>query len=207
MPVENPSILTSLIADPGRFVDHPDPEVRRLAVAGLEPRASGSALAAALATDDSSGVRAAAAEALGGGGREALDLLTAATYDPDPDVAEAATTALGSLGNPGAVDRLLDIARHGADKLVREAAVASLGALGDERAVPVLLDLVATGPPQVRRRCVAALTVFDDPAIEAALLTARDDRNPMVREAAEMVVGRELPDLACSPLLNLKLPD
>jgi hypothetical protein len=32
--------------------------------------------------------------------------------------------------------------------------------------------------------------VFDSPQIEAAIRVARDDRNPMVREAAEMVIGR-----------------
>jgi HEAT repeat protein len=76
------------------------------------------------------------------------------------------------------------------DKLVREAAVAALGAIGDHEAVPTLLDLITNGPPQIRRRCVAALSVFDGPEVEAALRAAAADRNPMVREAAEMVVGR-----------------
>jgi hypothetical protein len=44
-----------------------------------------------------------------------------------------------------------------------------------------------------------ALTVFDDPAIEPALRTATDDRNPMVREVAEMVVGRP-PDKGWQPI-------
>jgi len=60
--------------------------------------------------------------------------------------------------------------------------------------LPVLLDLVATGPPQVRRRCVVALTVFDGDEVEAAIRAAAVDRNPMVREAAEMVVGRPTPE-------------
>ena len=81
--------------------------------------------------------------------------------------------------------------RDGEDKLVREAAVAGLGAIGDERARPTLLHLIASGPPQIRRRCVPALSVFDGEDIAAALLAAATDRNPMVREAAEMVVGRQ----------------
>ena len=54
------------------------------------------------------------------------------------------------------------------------------------------VDLVGSAPPKVRRRCVAALTVFDGEEVEQALRAAAADRNPMVREAAEMVVGRNL---------------
>ena len=68
--------------------------------------------------------------------------------------------------------------------------MAALGAIGDERAVPTLLSLVAEAPPQIRRRSVVALTVFDGEEIEAAIRAAATDRNPMVREAAEMVVGK-----------------
>ena len=75
---------------------------------------------------------------------------------------------------------------------VREAAVAALGATGEVQALPTLLRLVASGPPQVRRRCVAALTVFDGEEVETALRHAATDRNPMVREAAELVVGRNV---------------
>ncbi len=88
-----------------------------------------------------------------------------------------------------AVDWLLKAAEADDEKLVREAAVAALGAIGDDRAVPLLLELVGSAPPQVRRRSVVALSVFDGPEIEAAIRAAKDDRNPMVREAAEMVVG------------------
>ncbi len=123
------------------------------------------------------------------------------SVDDDARVVEAAVTALGELPpRPAVVARLLGMAAdETADKLVREAAVASLGALADPVAVPVLLELLATGPPQVRRRAVVALTVFDDPAIEAALRRATADRNPMVREVAEMVVGHDK-DVPPSPL-------
>ena len=68
-----------------------------------------------------------------------------------------------------------------------------------------LLGLVANGPPQVRRRTVVALTAFDGPEVEAAFAAARDDRNPMVREAAEMVIGIEVPELPpCLPLISLE---
>lgn len=99
-------------------------------------------------------------------------------------------TVYGEIADEGAVEWLIDRALHDSDQLVREAAVAALGAIEDDRALPVLLDLIADAPPRVRRRAVVALTVFDDPAIEAAIRAATRDRNPGVREAAEMVVGR-----------------
>jgi HEAT repeat protein len=106
-------------------------------------------------------------------------------------VREAVVTALGEIASPSSVPQLL---RHATDtdedSLVREAAVAALGSIADVAAVPALLELVGSGPPQIRRRCVAALSVFDGVEVENALLAAAEDRNPMVREAAEMVVGR-----------------
>lgn len=189
-----PETLAAVSADPLPYLDHPEAEVRRLAVsvAAAAPDRAGlaDALARLLQSDPSPRVRGEAAETLGLVGAEAGDVLLAATADPDPLVLEAVATALGELGDAAAVPWLIDVARAHADKLVREAAVASLGAIGDERAVPVLLELVRSGPPQVRRRSVVALTVFDGDDVEAAIRDAAHDRNPMVREAAEMVVGR-----------------
>ena len=70
--------------------------------------------------------------------------------------------------------------------------MAALGAIGDDAAIEPLLRLIGAGPPQVRRRAIAAITVFDDPRIEPAIQRAAFDRNPGVREAAEMVVGKQL---------------
>ena len=188
--------LARLSADPLAFLDDSDPAVRRLAVsiAAAQPHLEdlASALPGILAGDDSPRVRAEAAEVLGTRGTGALDVLLAATADPDPVVLEAIATALGEIGDPGGVPWLIQAAIDHPDRLVREATVAALGAIGDERARPVLLDLVANAPPQVRRRCVVALTVFDGEDIEAAVHAALVDRNPMVREAAEMVAGRPL---------------
>jgi HEAT repeat protein len=136
-------------------------------------------------------VRALAVEALGACDGDVLETLGVAGADEARGVREAVATTYGELGDTAAVDWLIDRARHDEDRLVREAAVAALGAIGDERAVPILLELIGDGPPRVRRRAVVALTVFDDPAIEPAIRRAATDRNPGVREAAEMVVGRE----------------
>ncbi len=183
----------ALLEDPARFLDHEDPALRRLAVAAFaaRPQEVLPVLATLLGADPDPGVRAEAAEVLAGAGPEAIPVLAAARTDPDPRVVEAVATASGEVPDPGAVSWLLELASGHEDRLVREAAVASLGAIGDERALPTLLRLLADGPPQVRRRAVVALTAFDGPDVEAALRAAVRDRNPMVREAAEMVIGRD----------------
>ncbi|MCL1693116.1 MAG: HEAT repeat domain-containing protein, partial [Actinomycetia bacterium] len=124
-----------------------------------------------------------------GGGCD--DALTRGRNDDDPRVVEAIATAYGELGDPAAVPWLIELASTDGDRAGREAAVAALGAIGDDSALSTLLELVASAPPQVRRRAVVALTVFDDPAVEPAIRGAARDRNPSVREAAEMVVGRQ----------------
>ncbi len=186
------SDLTRLLDDPGPMLDSTDADVRRIAVATavhheeLLPR-----ITQMLATDPAQSVRRECAEALGRGGSRPRAALELALADDAAVVREAAVTALGELADRSSVDPLLALAGNDdEDKLVREAAVAALGAIGDERAVPVLLTLISSGPPQIRRRCVPALSVFDGSSVEAALRAAAGDRNPMVREAAEMVVGR-----------------
>jgi HEAT repeat protein len=188
------SKLAAVTADPTPYLADPDPAVRRLAVSASVGNAAdptvAAQLAALLASDLEPRIRAEAAEVLATAGAVALEPLMAATTDPDPIVVEAVATGLGELEDPAAVPWLIEVACAHEDRLAREAAVAALGAVGDDRALPILLDLVASGPPQIRRRCVVALTVFDGTEVETAIRAAATDRNPMVREAAEMVVGR-----------------
>jgi len=201
--------LEALVASPVEHVGDPDPAIRRLAVSMLagragDPEVSGRLLEV-LAADPDGAVRAETAEILGSAPTAGVAAaLLAAAEDTDVRVAEAAITALGEMGaTPAIVARVTAAAVDGdADRLVREAAVAALGSLGDPGSIPVLLELLAGAPPQVRRRAVAALTVFDHPQIEPALRVAATDRNPMVREVAEMVVGhqRQADDRRAIPL-------
>jgi len=183
----------ALVADPARYLDHADAQIRRLAVsacvARLDDPATTVSIGRALEQDESPRVRAEAAEALGfvAGSVEAL---MRATTDPEGIVREAVATALGERADVAALPWLISAVDDDPDRLVREAAIAALGAIGHPGALPVLLRIVASGAPQLRRRAVVALTVFDTPEAEAALRAAAHDRNPMVREAAEMVVGR-----------------
>ncbi|MEA3510741.1 MAG: HEAT repeat domain-containing protein [Actinomycetota bacterium] len=184
-----------MLDGPVPFLNHEDAAVRRLAISvcvasGLD--ADSIAACCGLATDDEDGgVRAMAAEALGGADGGCDDALKRARDDDDPRVVEAVATTYGELGDAAAVPWLIELASADGDRASREAAVAALGAVGDESALETLLKLVASAPPQVRRRAVVALTVFDDAAVERAIRAAAKDRNPSVREAAEMVVGRQ----------------
>ncbi|NND04267.1 MAG: hypothetical protein HKN91_15925 [Acidimicrobiia bacterium] len=184
--------LHRLVAAPLEFISTADAKIRRLAVsacaAGLDEAAI-EALQQILRHDPDDRVRAEAAEVLSGAGPVAFSNLMAATDDDAGIVREAIATGFGELEDARSVDWLMSAARQDPEKLVREAAVAALGAIGDARAVPLLLELVASAAPQVRRRSVVALSVFDGPEVEAAITAAKADRNPMVREAAEMVFG------------------
>jgi HEAT repeat protein len=184
--------LTALLQNPGAYLDIANAEVRRVAVAAssgddqLIPQ-----LVEMLADDPAPTVRRECAEVLGQHKLADPSPLVAALNDDAAEVREAAVTALGEIAATASLAALITLASdEDEDKLVREAAVAALGAIGDPGAVPTLLRLIAEGPPQVRRRCAAALSVFDGDEVETALRTAAEDRNPMVREAAEMVVGR-----------------
>lgn len=184
--------LARLISEPGSFLGADNATTRRIAIAAsLNHPELHARVAAMLETDPDAAVRRECAEVLGLSGAAEPAQLEAALADEAAEVREAAATALGEVSSETSVPALIDHARDAAeDKLVREAAVAALGAIGDQAALPTLLELITNGPPQIRRRCVASLSIFDGPEVEGALRTAATDRNPMVREAAEMVVGR-----------------
>lgn len=175
------------------FLRDGDPSIRRLALSAMADRMSGGAFREAaiesLASDPDATVRAEAAEILGAAGQAALTNVLAAIDDDSELVVEAAVTALGEIAAPSTVVQLIDLARGHDDKLVREAAIAALGSIADARALPLLLEAAEEGPPQIRRRAIVALSVFKGAKVDATLRAALEDRNPMVREAAEMVVG------------------
>lgn len=114
------------------------------------------------------------------------DALVRLLFDEDPTVVETAAWAWGERppAPTTALDRLIELATDHTDALCREAAVASLGALGDPRGLPAILA-ATRDRATVRRRAVIALAPFDGPEVEAAIATARTDRDWQVRQAAE----------------------
>lgn len=188
--------LVALIADPVSFLEHDDPVLRRMAATALSADACNEAFdtVAQLLSDENASVRAAAAEKLGSCGERSLRHLVSVQSDAEPKVREAVATAYGEIADASPIDWLVEVGGTDPDRTVKEAAVAALGAIGDDEAIDPLLEFISTGPPQVRRRAIAAITVFDDPRIEPAIQRAAFDRNSGVREAAEMVVGKQLDD-------------
>jgi HEAT repeat protein len=186
--------LVALIADPSSFLDHEDPVLRRMAITALGTESCNEMFdpLVTLLRDESASVRTAAAEKLGLCGERAMPALRDASHDQEAKVREAVATAYGELADPSIIGWLVEVGAEDPDRTVKEAAVAALGAIGDDRAIDPLLAFIAKGPPQVRRRAIAAVTVFDDRRIEPAIQRAALDRNPGVREAAEMVVGKQL---------------
>ena len=110
--------------------------------------------------------------------------------DPDPRVVETAAWACGEheAVSDEVLRMLIGIATEHDDALAREAAVAALGAIGDERGLPAILH-GCRDKPAIRRRAVLALAPFDGPEVDAALATAREDRDWQVRQSAEDVSG------------------
>ena len=144
-----------------------------------------SELATAL-TDESPTVRTRAAEVAATRPADGTPGLAALLSDPDASVVEVAAWALGEQVPPaaGVVGQLAAVATEHDDALCREAAVAALGAIGDRAGLPAILA-ATRDKATVRRRAVIALAPFDGPEVDAALETARSDRDWQVRQAAE----------------------
>lgn len=178
--------------NPLQHLADPRPEIRRVAVSACADlgRDALDPLSSLLENEKDETVRAEIIEVLGRLGPDAYAPVWSARDDQSPRVVESVATALGEIGSTDAIPWLLEALDTHEDGLVREAAVAALGSIGDEAALAVLLDAVRAGKPQIRRRAVVALTAFEGPEVEAALLAARLDRNPMVREVAEGILGR-----------------
>jgi HEAT repeat protein len=186
--------LVELTKDPVAFLTSDDPVLARMATTALTPSQAAENMRAltALTQGADPSLRAGAAEKLGSCGAEALETLSALENDPDPTVRECLATAYGEIDSADTVPWLSFAARDDSDRHVKEAATAALGAIGNNAGLETLLLLINDGPPQVRRRAIAAITVFDDERVEPAIRRAALDRNPGVREAAEMVVGKQL---------------
>ena len=170
-----------------RLLDDPDAGVRVAALGALDRLGELTAdeLRAGL-RDDEPTVRRRACEVAAGWPGDAPVSLLPLLDDPDAVVVEVAAWASGERVPPeaGVVARLAALAIDHDDALCREAAVAALGAIGDEAGLPAIL--AATGDKAtVRRRAVIALAPFEGPEVDAALETARTDRDWQVRQAAE----------------------
>jgi len=84
----------------------------------------------------------------------AVATIETALFDPaDPLVRANAAAALGALGDPRAVDSLLNLLRDD-HPLVRTQTAIALSKLGDEKAIPALVKIIDTTPSGTPRKAV-----------------------------------------------------
>ena len=163
--------MVELTLDPVAFLVDDEPVLRRIVITALstDQATDNMERLAALTSEVDAAIRAAAVEKLGACGASALETLGKLEGDTDPTVREAVATSYGEIGSSQPIDWLSESSLSDPDRHVKEACTAALGAIGDASAVDTLLHLIADGPPPVRRRAIAAITVFDDQRIEAAI--------------------------------------
>ncbi|MBD3674634.1 MAG: HEAT repeat domain-containing protein [Planctomycetaceae bacterium] len=102
--------------------------------------------------------------------------------DRSEDVRAAAAKALGEIGDPGSVDRLID-ALHDAFT-VKCRAIVALGEIGEESALAPLLAMLKDPAPEVRYHATQALAQMEHELAAKNIQPLLDDSNAMVRRGA-----------------------
>ena len=140
-----------------------------------------------------------------------VEALVGALKDPDRAVREDATIALGMIGDPRAIDPLIEAMKDGA---VKRHAIMSLGMIGDARALPPVLaamrgkGIKQMGTPTpgcivseevfIKEAAATALGHFRDPRTIPDLIMLLKDGNLRERVAASLVL---IGDAAIEPLV------
>ena len=171
--------------DPLTAFNDPDFRVRNAALARLAPNQQLGEVWNRAAIDPEWKVRRFAVELAAHSDIPSVSDLIPLLSDEHPLVVEATAFALGERESPEAVPALIAVANH-EDALVREAVIAALGSIGSEGALDTVLEALRDRPP-IRRRAVCALAAFEGDAVEAALVSAMNDRDWQVRQIAEIL--------------------
>jgi HEAT repeat protein len=150
-----------------------------------DPRAVGPLIAAA---HDVS-AWGASSDALGKIGAPAVEPLIAALKDGNTTAAIAAAMALGAIGDPSAVEPLIEVLTEaGNDGQSRRAAGVALSRIGDARAIEPIIAAVTTDLTDpslaVRMTAVMLLGWTGDPRAIAPLSVALNDEHEGVRQRA-----------------------
>jgi len=149
--------------------------------------------------DTDSGLRRAAAEALGQLGDVcAVEPLLAALLDEDSWVRSTAISGLRQLRNAGALEQLI-VALKNEGSFVRQAAATALGALRDTRAVEPLIAALKDKDRSVVSAALTALGQLGDARVVEPLIAALE--GPPVYVAAAESLGRLGDARAVEPLI------
>ncbi len=100
---------------------------------------------------------------------QVVDALIQSLKDEDRAVREDATIALGIIGDPKAVDGLIEAMKDGA---VKRHAIASLGMIGDARALPSVLDALKGKGIQQKGTPTPGCIISEEQLIKEAAATA-----------------------------------
>lgn len=154
-----------------------------------------------LLTDERDVVRQRAVDSLGqiGDAEIAQRLEQVLKYDRSELVRASAAKALGGIGDPGAIDALLDALRD--EFPVRCRAVVSLGAIRDDAALPAIAALLRDAAPEIRYHAVGALIEINPPNALSLLEPLIDDSSGMVRRGVGKALEK-LGDPRAAELLN-----
>lgn len=111
-----------------------------------------------------------------------LSLFLESLKSPSAKVRKQAASALGELGDRGAVPALIEALRD-ESALVREHAASALRDLGDRRAVPALIETLRDENAVVREHAVTALgRLGDKRAVQPLLDALQKEKNTVVQE-------------------------
>ena len=133
------------------------------------------------------------------GDERVVEHLINALKDNDKYVRKAAVYALGEIGDKRAVEPLIKVLECDNNSDVRKAAVHALGELRDERAVKPLTNYLRCWGVWI---VCNALAKIGKPAVET-LITALQDRDPVIRMIAAEALGKIGDKRAVEPLINL----
>ncbi len=167
------------------------PEVRAAAVFGLARIGKGKAPEAVRAalSDPHLVVRVAAARMVGlAKDREALHRLLEMVQRDEPAARRQAATAIGQIGDTGAVPALLAAAANPGDRFVEHSIIYTLISL---RASEPLIGAVTNPNPKVRKAALIALDQMDGAALRREHLSpSLKDADPELRRGALWVISR-----------------
>ncbi len=131
-------------------------------------------------------VRAQIVEALVRHGSGVVALLIDQLRVEDLETRQAATVALGRIGDARATRALIDVLH---DKELAVPAAGALARIGDREAFESLLQMLGDRDPAIRQSAIAALNSIGHPEMAPRIAARLSDHDPLARESAIRIAG------------------